>query len=271
MDQFGKIVSGNYVASLRPGEKYRYGIILYDDKGRRSSVRHIGDVDVPEWNIITIANEANGYKYEVTPICVRVTFLQDIPNCSGYEIVRCIKGINESKVLYQGILGCPVGHGTELSTPAFLSRSMLYPCSNFVKTDNNVVIFACPECVYLPEETKNRMSSLNTRIKSVVDYKIPLENAAGIICGKYSKYPDQNLHVNRDGYWGMYANLYGEKENGSDLRIMCNLGELGSSETIKTACSHYNSSQVFHAIFSAPLPKHLRFTKFPKLTKAATS
>ena len=39
------------------------------------------------------------------------------------------------------------------------------------------------------------------------------------------------------------------------------------STVIRTACPGYNSSQVFSTIFSAPLTKHLRFSKFPKLPK----
>ena len=164
-----------YKPSLRPGESYRYGIVLYDDSGRRSSVKFIKDILVDSSNNLFQINQADSGKYNVTPIGIKVT-LQNIPHCSGYEVVRCLRGVNESRILYQGIVGLPVGHETEISTPSFLSRNIIYPCAENVKTNTNVAIFACPECVYLPTETSSIIDSVEMQIQGVCDYDVPVQN-----------------------------------------------------------------------------------------------
>lgn len=177
----GKLYGGEYHSSLMPGETYEYGIVLYDNLGRRSSVKFLKEVSVPD-NVSTIhvvetTREIElPYKYVATPIGINVKFVKDIPNCSGYEIVRCLRGVNESKTLYQGLIGFPIADKLNISTPSFLTRTLLYPCADYVKSVQDVCIFACPECVYLPNETQNRMSSVNTSVKHVRNYNIPIEN-----------------------------------------------------------------------------------------------
>ena len=187
LDVHGNLKSSQdtYHPSLRPGEIYRYGIVLYDLYGRRSSVKFVKDVNVENKSIFEKINSSGDIKYEVAPVGIKVT-VKNIPNCSGYEIVRCLRSEGESRVLYQGIIGCPVGKDSELSTPGILSRTRMYPFCDYVKTNQNIVIFACPECVYLPEETKNRMLTSTTKLESVVDYSIPVINQTDEIITDYS-------------------------------------------------------------------------------------
>lgn len=91
--------------SLRRGETYRFGIILYDKYGRSSGVKFISDVEVK--NVGKTFDIQNG-KLIVKPVGVKVTVSELPEDTAAYEIVRCGRSISDVQTVAQGILSRPV-------------------------------------------------------------------------------------------------------------------------------------------------------------------
>lgn len=248
LNKDGSLYSGNYNPSLKPGETYRYGIVLYDETGRRSSVKFVKDEIVQPQELFRLGHQ----RYEITPIGIKVT-VKNIPHCSGYEIVRCIRGANQSHTLYQGIVGCPVGVDTDLSTPAFLSLEQLHPLADKVKTNTSVAIFACPECVYLPEETKNIMQSIKTSIESVYDYYIPINNISSEVYSEYRNYGQDSIFNENETIGLNNSQTYVRAI--SDGFPVCysaliSVGESITDDTEKTAILKINTDRGHHIYYT---------------------
>lgn len=110
--------------SLRRGEWYRYGIVLYDEYGNRSQVKWIGDVRYEGLNDIVSYKTGglfydikdNSYEIKAHPVGVKFEITGRLPEgCSGYEIVRCERTVQDSYTITQGILGCTIKHVNEES------------------------------------------------------------------------------------------------------------------------------------------------------------
>lgn len=84
-------------------ETYRFGIILYNDKGKATSVKWIADIRIPPCPAATINNGA--YQMERCTIKFNVKSLPT--GCTGYQIVQCPRTISDRHVLMQGIVGRP--------------------------------------------------------------------------------------------------------------------------------------------------------------------
>lgn len=115
--------------SLRRDELYRYGIVLYDKFGNRSSVRWIADIRVPNMyipgfqtfdckSLLPIAElpHDNPNKYDnetydeltVNPIGIEFTIHNLPKDCASYEIVRADRTINDIATLSQGVVSRPM-------------------------------------------------------------------------------------------------------------------------------------------------------------------
>lgn len=99
--------------SLKDGETYRYGIILYSNDGLISATKWVADVtperaynysDV-ESNMFYEKTTSGGYKSVMAkPIGIHVE-VKDLPKgCIGYEIVRCVRTLNDTRCIAQGVL-----------------------------------------------------------------------------------------------------------------------------------------------------------------------
>ena len=104
-----------YFKSLRRGELYRYGIILYDNKGNASPVKWIADVRVPEVNTqgfhSFLSREKIGSSHVdlgVRPIGLEFKVKNLPDNVVAYEIVRCARTESDTKTLSQGVVARPV-------------------------------------------------------------------------------------------------------------------------------------------------------------------
>lgn len=95
--------------SLRRGELYRYGIVLYDKYNNHSDAKWIADIRVPEQ--YTEGFEAfknQNLKLYGTSIGIRFT-VENLPqNIVGYEIVRCNRTDNDIKTVTQGVISRPI-------------------------------------------------------------------------------------------------------------------------------------------------------------------
>lgn len=84
-------------------ETYRFGIILYNDKGKATSVKWIADIRIPPCPAATINNGA----YQMERCTIKFN-LKNLPTgCTGYQIVQCPRTISDRHVLMQGIVGRP--------------------------------------------------------------------------------------------------------------------------------------------------------------------
>lgn len=197
-----------YGRSLMPGETYRYGIVFYDTKGRRSSVMYIRDVPIsssytpfnirrlisyphPSSDPSAVYPYLDTVTYEVSKIGIQasVTFANDAQrdNCSGYEIVRCERTIDDSKTITQGIIGTSMknygdGSNNRYSAPYMTLQKTKWWCdrdgnnTNTFISANDLFLFASPEIIYDDAECRNflkeKYKKLSTKLES--GYIVPL-------------------------------------------------------------------------------------------------
>lgn len=102
-------VTSSCIRSLKRGEVYRYGIILYKNDGTRSDVIWIGDIRIPGPDIIPLNDE-----YSTIQIGIEFTLnntFKDFANTNnicGYEIVRCQRTDEYSRSLQQVVIASTV-------------------------------------------------------------------------------------------------------------------------------------------------------------------
>lgn len=111
LEGFDNPIVASESKSLRRGELYRYGIILYSKYGSKSDVKWIADIRVPDVNtegfypfkIIdgSIYGRSIGIEFNVNT----ESFPEGV---IGYEIVRCNRTTDDIKNITQGVLSKPV-------------------------------------------------------------------------------------------------------------------------------------------------------------------
>ena len=93
--------------SLRRGETYRFGVVLYDKYGNASGVFPFNDdVVVPDG----VAWSFNEDENKIIPNPVGVQWnIENLPDdCAAYEIVRCRRTFSHMKNISQGVLARPI-------------------------------------------------------------------------------------------------------------------------------------------------------------------
>ncbi len=111
------------ITTFKYGEVYRFGVILYDLDGNRSSVKWIADIQMPKQPIDYAQYDSdNSYiigggdfpgkrkvSYKIKIVGINFKLKHKIPNCSQFEIVRCIRNkYDDTYNISQGIVGYPV-------------------------------------------------------------------------------------------------------------------------------------------------------------------
>lgn len=126
------IFTSSLLRSLRRDEVYRYGIVLYDKYGRRTDVKWIADVCVPSIEQLPITMK-DGNSLYANSLGVRfiIKNVNDLKSKGvvGYEIVRCEKSLEYSRILLQCALSRPV-HQSKFEQSEY--RTPYYP--NFLMT-----------------------------------------------------------------------------------------------------------------------------------------
>lgn len=209
-------------SGFKHDETYRFGIILYDEKGNQSSVNWIADIRIPSFCakdqgnnsnytkcpfgndiIITPTYDSNtvltGVQYSVREYGIKFT-VRDLPDwCSGFQIVRCPRTLQDSRVISQGITYLPMrnlygssddvwffssDYETNYIAPSgFVTmqksvarHGMYFPEEKYgaAYSTDNVVCFASPEYVYQPDDIKDILDtySNNINIEHVASYHI---------------------------------------------------------------------------------------------------
>lgn len=102
-------ITSSCIKSLKRGEVYRYGIILYKNDGTRSDVVWIGDIRIPGPDIVELNKN-----YTTKQIGIEFTLNEAFKdfatdkNICGYEIVRCQRTDEYSRSLQQVVIASTV-------------------------------------------------------------------------------------------------------------------------------------------------------------------
>lgn len=231
------------IQSLRPGEVYRYGAVLYDKTGVRSSVKWIADIMIPYNNTQIpkyVGDTQSGlpiYKFTVYGIQFTVNWnnlQQKCGNkCSQIEIVRRERAHDDRITITQGIGGYPLqmykkNSTTKLATicPSGILTTNKVVVSDLKHDDASVVIddecyavsnpkyliFASPEYVYNSEDMQNILDKSRSNIVIQQNYSAhsPIAKKYEL---NYSGHPIYSLQT-KDSLFN-YGTLY-SKLNVSD-------------------------------------------------------
>lgn len=107
--QHNNAITSSCIRSLKRGEVYRYGIILYKNDGTRSDVVWIGDIRIPGPDIVELNKN-----YTTKQIGIEFTLNEAFKkfatdnNICGYEIVRCQRTNEYSRSLQQVVIASTV-------------------------------------------------------------------------------------------------------------------------------------------------------------------
>lgn len=114
-------ISYTYPGTFMPGEIYRFGVILYDKEFGKSSVKWMCDIQIP---ILDVGYIDNATQY----ITITFTLKKEIPNCSYFNIVRCIRTIEKDTITLSTGVALPLDDGKIRSS--LLIENVNYPSLN---------------------------------------------------------------------------------------------------------------------------------------------
>ncbi|QOR57746.1 hypothetical protein [uncultured phage cr131_1] len=173
-------ITSSCIKSLKRGEVYRYGIVLYKNDGTRSDVIWIGDIRIPHPGIIKLN--------ELGTIQIGIEFtLSDAfkefartNNICGYEIVRCQRTDECSRSLQQVVISSTVRQqlvdgtyspyyptGFIISNPLYIGYTP-YPNGSSTQwpkqmtsgaSDNRLYLVYCPEIQTYVDDTLNKLKA----------------------------------------------------------------------------------------------------------------
>ena len=213
-----EIVSGDDITSLRRGEVYRYGVILYDEYGHASSPKFVADIMIPPESEpgFELVTEFNNGQTTLNRIGIKFSVVKDLSEfgVGGWEIVRCNRSYSDKINIFQGIAGLAqrmykdsrddFSHwrGESLTDTTHFSNlkseTRLYPggflsmqyykdawnaIGNTTYSDPGTLMFACPEFCYMSDDASNQLSYMkqNLAFQPVQYYNIPVYNNNGLV------------------------------------------------------------------------------------------
>lgn len=234
------------VVSLKRGEVYRYGIVLYSNTGIKSSVKWIADIMVPEQELNSaqqrevlgteivfntfgkypqfVQSQWDGEQYvDVNKWLVNTYGIQftvavnKIQNCAGFEIVRCRRTDKDVFNITQGIVSFPyqIYNSEEGYIPTtlgdYLSSANLLTLQNIydgVKYTQNrsYMQFASPENAYQPDDISAQLK----KYKGQLSVKEIQSYYTPII-----KSPGE-IHAEESGRWesfGKFSSPFNDEKN----------------------------------------------------------
>lgn len=185
------------VPSLHRKEKYRYGFIIHDRYGRSTSVKWLADVSIDPmqadgWQLVNIDTTNNITTARAVGINIKLNSnveedYADIYNkISKIEIVRCLRGVENRRVLFQGIVSktlqlysgtstsntpeetsllCPSGIMTMQNIMLDNGSENTYADRKISKSNSKIIQFASPEVVYQQDDVQNILSTYKDDIK----------------------------------------------------------------------------------------------------------
>lgn len=184
------------ITSLRRGEVYRYGVILYDEHGQASSPKFVADIMVPPASELGVVEEFDDNGAVLNRVGIKFSLAQDLSEKGvlGWEIVRCNRSYKDKLTLFQGICSLPlrsykdfrdntspwnIGFSWANDHFANLSQqSTIYPSGfwsmqymrdawnsvgNAAYSDPYTLMFACPEFCYMETDTQNQIGNAKNK------------------------------------------------------------------------------------------------------------
>lgn len=202
------------IQSLKPGEVYRYGAILYDSKGNHTSARFIADITAPQLTDQFITKDGEWYVFDQIGVKVSIDWdvlLGQCSDCQAVEIVRCKRTVDDMYTITQGIAGYPLmiyeyneqqqapQQTNVLCSPGVLSTSrfavtghMMYDGTDgveghgddllfvqpntFALSDCNFLLFASPEYVYQKDDIKDIIETSSVKVTHDAIIASPITN-----------------------------------------------------------------------------------------------
>ena len=218
----------NYGPTLMRGETYRYGIVFYLKDGRKSSVFHLCDYTVPDTQLVGFPSD---YDYEFTRLGLKF-YIRNLPEqCIGYEIVRCERTTQDSRTLFQGLIGATFGRGGKDLRYASNLMSLMdmkkygdayddQPTNDnqddTVNTSfSDITTFASPEVVYQLDDVENVIKQYDgdLYIHHAEDYSIEEHRGVGNPAAVKNRF-DQQVGVIRGNQFSVdYTNFEGQDES----------------------------------------------------------
>lgn len=241
IDAYGKLKyetgDGEYGPTLMSGETYRYGIVFYLNDGRKSSVFYLCDYVVPEDDFVDFSYYPD-YKFTRRGLQFSVDTNKLPETCVGYEIVRCERTTQDSKTLFQGLIGATFGRkGKDLRYASNLTTLQnirkfgdYYDYSGWEgNTDewvnesfSDITTFASPEVVYQMDDVKNVIEEYDgdLYIHHVCDYNIETHDSINstqtkrIILNSYDKQIGvvRRSSSGNTGTWQFYSDYLNHDE-----------------------------------------------------------
>lgn len=177
-------ITSSCIKSLKRGEVYRYGIILYKEDGTRSDVIWIGDIRIPGPDVIPLTNGENGTYQIGIEFVEEADFFSfaETNHICGYEIVRCQRTNEYSRSLQQVVISSTVRQkmfdgsyspyyptGFIISNPQYIgytpydvTTSNQWPEVNGNQmtsgtSDNRLYQIYCPEIQTYVDDTLNKL------------------------------------------------------------------------------------------------------------------
>ena len=212
----------NTYHGFKHNETYRFGIILYDEDKRASSVKWIADIRIPELDPKNDIEIINHEEFNYKTYGVEFT-VKDLPTgCSGYEIVRCDRKISDKHVVFQGIVGTTMDQTTikkDIDLPLFphtsrpeqsITQPYIYPSGlitlqsifatqhsseltyhndieyTYANSSRKYLQFACPEYCYLPDSSKDLLESYKYSVRLELSHTFNTHFEDKSIDGEYN-------------------------------------------------------------------------------------
>lgn len=246
--------------SLQRGEVYRYGIIIYNKDGLRSSVKWIADIMIPQGNsedfdpshryFNLIRPDLPKYdslknKWEFVAFGINFEVNVDlIPDCAGFEIVRCKRRYQDCYTVTQGIVGIPervikteyhAGQNTKTDTEIIqpngfmTTEDLTVGAGNSLRSDRDYVLFASPEYAYQPDDIQDVVKSERTSLylEDVQSYYIPLDIGVTITYHVSSSGMPSWLYY-ATGSWIFGGNGANEDYEISNIRRFKSIGDISN-------------------------------------------
>ncbi len=185
------------VKSFRRGEWYRFGIVLYDNLGRKSSVLKIKDLQAPDIrqkDTFRLEQQEHVINVYAKPIKLRATIIPSTEDfrdsISGWEVVRCNRTIDDTINITQGISGraqvlkfknVKSSYPNDRFSFSYMTlqnyNNGLLPNNNsdpgYFQSCNDLLMFASPEQCYNQEELQSVLKNKKLNIQYSQSYRIP--------------------------------------------------------------------------------------------------
>lgn len=142
-------VISNHIASYWSGEKYRFGVVIYDKKGFPFYSRHIGDFTMPtigaKGGLIITSTYAGATLYSLNPSIVKVSGLripkEVVERMGGFSIVRAKR---DPRIVSQGLV-IQTARDIGVTPNIIRPKAWIFPAADAHGTAQKIYSYICPD------------------------------------------------------------------------------------------------------------------------------